>query len=202
MFSKAAAPFHSEEFIKYAVKKASGQTCKLVLLREVRRLTRLFYDGRLGAFYSKERTLFKVWAPTASTAAIKLESPDLLQTNTFQMMRREKGVFEVTVEGDLNGWSYLYKLYVNGTPLLTVDPYAKAVTVNGEKGVVIDPEEVKVKNTVRQAFTVRVMRLYMRFTSAIFRFMKTAVCAIKANILLLQRTELKRPAASQRELPI
>lgn len=87
-----------------------------------------FYDGRLGAFYSKERTLFKVWAPTASTAAIKLESPDSLQTNTFQMMRREKGVFEVTVEGDLNGWSYLYKLYVNGTPLLTVDPYAKAVT--------------------------------------------------------------------------
>ncbi|AMR11631.1 type I pullulanase [Bacillus sp. FSL W8-0445] len=104
-----------------------------------------FYDGRLGAFYSKGSTLFKVWAPTASAAAIKLEDPDSLQTNTFQMMRRKKGVFEVTVEGDLNGWSYLYELYVNGKPLLTVDPYAKAVTANGEKGVVLDPEEVKVE---------------------------------------------------------
>lgn len=42
MFLKAAAPFHSEEFTKYAVKKASGQTCKSALLREARRLTRLF----------------------------------------------------------------------------------------------------------------------------------------------------------------
>lgn len=118
------------------------------------------------------------------------------------MMRREKGVFEVTVEGDLNGWSYLYKLYVNGTPLLTVDPYAKAVTVNGEKGVVIDPEEVKVKKyrapSLHSPCDAIIYEVHIRD----FRFMKTAVCAIKANILLLQRTELKRPAASQRELPI
>lgn len=33
-------------------------------------------------------------------------------------MRRKKGVFEVTVEGDLNGWSYLYELYVNGKAVI------------------------------------------------------------------------------------
>ncbi|WP_307892263.1 type I pullulanase [Bacillus swezeyi] len=103
-----------------------------------------FYEGPLGAFYSRERTVFKVWAPTASAAMLELQSPDLAQKKAFQMIKKSKGVFEITIEGNLNGWIYLYQIHVNTERLETVDPYATAVTANGEKGVVLDPEEIKV----------------------------------------------------------
>lgn len=55
---ESTAPFHSEEFTKYAVKKASGQTCKSALLREARRLTRLFFMTAASALFIQKEVLY------------------------------------------------------------------------------------------------------------------------------------------------
>ncbi|MDY7430255.1 type I pullulanase [Bacillus sp. V26] len=99
-----------------------------------------YYDGELGAVYASDYTEFKVWAPAATSAAVKLSHPEK-SGDTFQMTRMENGVYAVTVAGDLHGYEYVYRICNNLEWTETVDPYAKAVTVNGEKGVVLRPDQ-------------------------------------------------------------
>lgn len=101
-----------------------------------------YYDGELGAVYTADHTVFKVWAPVATSAAVKLSHPNK-GGRTFQMTRLEKGVYAVTVMGDLHGYEYVFCICNNSEWAETVDPYAKAVTVNGEKGVVLRPDQMK-----------------------------------------------------------
>ncbi|WP_158211722.1 type I pullulanase [Alkalihalobacterium alkalinitrilicum] len=101
----------------------------------------LFYyeDNDLGATYSQSSTTFKVWAPTATEVR-------LIVFNEWQeekgieipMVRKQKGVWKLSLPGDQNGLFYLYKVCVNGIWNEAVDPYAKALTINGLKGMVID----------------------------------------------------------------
>ena len=61
-----------------------------------------YYDGKLGPLYQKEKTTFKVWAPTALEVMVKVGN------EAYQMERKEKGVFEVTIQGDLDNQEYNY----------------------------------------------------------------------------------------------
>ncbi|MBZ4663712.1 MAG: pulA [Caloramator sp.] len=99
-----------------------------------------FYSGNdLGANYSKEKTTFKVWAPTASEAKLVIYSKwDDKQGKELAMKKEEKGVWSYTLDGDQNGTIYTYKVKIGDSWNEAVDPYAKSVTVNGDKGVVID----------------------------------------------------------------
>ena len=101
------------------------------------------YDGDdLGATWSAESTLFKVWAPTATEVKLNLYEggkkgeDDLI--DSIDMELGDKGVWEVTVEDDLNGVYYTYSATVNGTVNETIDPYARTSGVNGDRGMVID----------------------------------------------------------------
>ena len=99
------------------------------------------YDGDdLGATWSKDSTTFKVWAPTATTVKLntykegKKGVDDLIKT--YDMKAEDKGVWSVTVDGDLNGVYYTY----TSDDYEACDPYAKAVGVNGDRAMVIDME--------------------------------------------------------------
>ncbi|MDE6312332.1 MAG: type I pullulanase [Lachnospiraceae bacterium] len=99
------------------------------------------YEGDdLGAVYSKERTVFRVWAPTAQKVAINFyEAGDgdcLIES--VDMTSAQKGTWTYEKEGDANGIYYTYNVTVNGSTKEAVDPYAKAVGVNGNRGMVID----------------------------------------------------------------
>lgn len=101
------------------------------------------YDGDdLGATYSKDKTVFKCWSPTAETVKLNLytsgdkSASDLIQT--YDMTKGDKSVWSIEVEGDLNGTYYTYVPTVNGTDRETQDPYGKAVGLNGERSMVID----------------------------------------------------------------
>ena len=101
------------------------------------------YDGNdLGATWSKDSTTFKVWAPTASDVKVNLYKAgkagvdDLMEQ--VQMTQGEKGVWEVTVEGDLNGTYYTYSVVNAGVEKEACDPYAKTTGVNGDRAMVID----------------------------------------------------------------
>ena len=100
-----------------------------------------FYTGKdLGAVYKKEKTVFKVWAPTAEQVEVKLyqsgDGETLLRTEP--MTRGEKGVWTLAQEGDMSGSYYTYQVTVDGVAREAVDPYAKAVGVNGERSMVVD----------------------------------------------------------------
>ena len=98
----------------------------------------------LGATYTSESTTFKVWAPTAEAVSVKLyatgsDSEAGAEDKGFHAMTRgEKGVWSVTVEGDLNGTYYTYAATVDGETVEAVDPYARTTGVNGNRGMVID----------------------------------------------------------------
>ena len=101
------------------------------------------YDGDdLGATWSQSGTTFKVWAPTATALNVKLYASGTKDTedleSTVAMTKGEKGVWTVTVAGDLNGTYYTYEATVDGETVEVCDPYARTTGVNGNRAMVID----------------------------------------------------------------
>lgn len=100
----------------------------------------LHYDGSLGALYTSDATTFRVWAPTASSIFLFLyeagRSGDPLAV--YPMVRGVNGTWTCRLPGDHHGKYYNYLVTVDGETHEVVDPYAKAVGVNGERGMVVD----------------------------------------------------------------
>lgn len=96
----------------------------------------------LGATWTRNKTTFKVWAPTADSVKVNLYSSgtkgadDLIET--LEMKRGEKGVWSVQKAGDLNGVYYTYSVDVEGTVSEACDPYARTTGVNGDRAMVIN----------------------------------------------------------------
>lgn len=104
-----------------------------------------FYEGTdLGATYCEEKTIFKVWAPTASNVELILYHSQGKFKQKIPMMRGSNGIWSITQFGDLEGCYYRYNVCVNKVWREAVDPYVRATSVNGEYGVVIDIEKTKV----------------------------------------------------------
>ncbi|MEE1056070.1 MAG: type I pullulanase [Acutalibacteraceae bacterium] len=106
------------------------------------------YSGNdLGAIYSSEKTTFKVWSPSASKVVLNLfatgsdEEEGSVNLGNYEMTKGENAVWSFTVNGDLNSIYYTYSVTNNGVTEETVDPYAKAVGVNGERGMVVNLDE-------------------------------------------------------------
>lgn len=105
--------------------------------------TEMVYDGNdLGAVYTKEKTVFKVWAPTASEVSLNLYEQGHGENlkETVAMVSGEKGVWSCEKQGDLNGVYYTYSVKINGKTNEAVDLYARAAGVNGNRGMVVDLE--------------------------------------------------------------
>ena len=99
-----------------------------------------YYDGALGALYTKRMTEFRVWAPTASKVVLNLFREGLgdNQLDSLDMNPAENGTWVYKMPGDQNGIYYTYNVTVNGETNEVVDPYAKAVGANGLRGMVLD----------------------------------------------------------------
>ena len=99
------------------------------------------YSGTdLGATYTAQNTKFRVWAPTASALSVKLydSATAALPSTTIPMTRDVNGTWVATYTGDLNGKVYMYGVTVDDRTLETIDPYVRATTINGTRGVVVD----------------------------------------------------------------
>ncbi len=100
------------------------------------------YTGNdLGNTYSKTSTKFRVWAPTATkvelvtyAAADGSTSSGVLTAMTSSV----NGTWTAELTGDKNGLIYNYRVTVNGATNEAVDPYVRATTINGVRGVVVD----------------------------------------------------------------
>lgn len=99
------------------------------------------YSGNdLGCTYTKEKTTFKVWSPLATKVVLcryqKGDGDNVIEN--IDMTKGDKGVWSVTVSGDIVNTYYTYKVTANGKTQEAVDIYAKAAGVNGDRAMVVD----------------------------------------------------------------
>lgn len=114
---------------------------------------KFYYDGNdLGTTFSKEKTIFKVWAPTAAKVKLKLFKDEESSEELISMVRHQQGVFVVEVNRNLELYRYTFLVCINLQWREAIDPYAFAVTANGGYGVIIDPVKTHVPDSPPPAY--------------------------------------------------
>ncbi len=124
---------------------------KEIMLRNV--LNSYMYTGNdLGFTKSGQTSSFNVWAPTAKTVSVAVYNSAGVYNNNglvtdhstpdslISMTRDARtGVWTGTSTADLTGKYYMYKVeFANGTTNYAVDPYARAVSANGQRGAIVN----------------------------------------------------------------
>ncbi len=118
------------------------------------------YEGELGAIYEPDQTTFKLWAPISQAVSVNLYDvghPSHITSfdgvegedtpfETHEMTYVDRGVWEVTVEGDLHGVYYTYDVTNGQQTNEVVDPYTRSTGVNGLRGMVVDFERLNPDN--------------------------------------------------------
>ena len=98
------------------------------------------YDGQdLGAVWSKKRTQFRVWAPTASEVKLNLyEAGQGGAATRLTMTPSRQGTWLCSVPGDLEGVYYTFTATVDGVSREAADPYGVSAGVNGQRSMVLN----------------------------------------------------------------
>lgn len=85
----------------------------------------------LGATFTNNTTIFKVFAPTASRMQLILPSKEV-------EMKKEGSIYTIELPQYLHGVAYRYRVFCNGTIKETIDPYCIQVTNNNEYSIAFD----------------------------------------------------------------
>ena len=108
------------------------------------------YTGNdLGVHYSPSSTTFKVWAPTATAVKLRLykEGSGGKPLNEIALQKAPHGIWESIVQRNLKNIYYTFQVTVDGKTLAeTPDIYAKAVGINGQRGMVVNMAETNPAN--------------------------------------------------------
>lgn len=112
------------------------------------------YDGQdLGSNPVKDKTVFKLWAPTAQKVLLKLyhkgTGDDAFKT--VEMTREANGIWMATTS-DEPGTYYTYEVTTAVGTAEAIDPYAKAVGVNGNRAMVVDLATTNPENFISDAY--------------------------------------------------
>jgi pullulanase len=103
------------------------------------------YDGKdLGVTWSAQQTKFRIWAPTAQEVLLRIydqgHEGELLET--FEMKKDRAGTWLLELGGDWKNRYYTFQARIDDNWNNEVpDPYAKAVGVNGNRGMIVDFSE-------------------------------------------------------------
>ncbi|MDR3697121.1 type I pullulanase [Mucilaginibacter sp.] len=108
------------------------------------------YTGKdLGVKYTPVKTVFKIWAPKASEVKLRLYNAgdEGEAFGTINMVKENKGVWKTVINKDIKNKYYTFQIMQGGKWLLEApDIYAKAVGVNGKRGMVVDLASTNPKN--------------------------------------------------------
>ncbi len=102
------------------------------------------YTGSdLGATYTKDKTVLRVWAPTALEVAVNLytngdPAAQADPVETVPMTKDVNGTWVVTLEGDRSGTYYTYQVTFDNEVKEACDPYARTTGVNGHRAMILD----------------------------------------------------------------
>lgn len=101
-----------------------------------------YYSGDdLGYTRIGNAHIFKVWSPVSESMELCIYNEDNDHKNLiYSMYRKENGVWEIEID-NLEGKYYTFISTIEGKRTEAVDPYAKALSVNGEKAALIDMKE-------------------------------------------------------------
>jgi len=113
------------------------------------------YAGTLGVSKEEEFTVFRLWAPLSSSVTLNLYQQghpnynDLGELNneltpyqTESLYKIESGTWEVKLTGDYDFKYYTFSVNNNGISNEVVDPYAYSTGVNGQRGMIVNFDEV------------------------------------------------------------
>ncbi|WP_316828117.1 type I pullulanase [Pedobacter miscanthi] len=103
------------------------------------------YNGKdLGVTYSAKVTHFKVWSPTASAVKLRLYAAGTggEPLKTADLIKSADGTWEVSIRNNVKNLYYTFQtniadIWQGECP----DSYAKAVGVNGKRGMIVDMAE-------------------------------------------------------------
>ena len=100
----------------------------------------------LGAVYTPDATIVKLWAPTAESVKIALFVNATNQFCSFiAMSRNQDGIWSAKLEGDQDSKYYLYEITHrksrtdNPTVYRVNDPYARGCSANSGRSLIYDP---------------------------------------------------------------
>ncbi|ACL70138.1 type I pullulanase [Halothermothrix orenii] len=103
-----------------------------------------YYGGDdLGVLYTPSRTTFRFWSPLARWAKVYIfsnensENPEIVS----DFKKEAGGSWVAEVSGDLEGKYYIYELEVNGKVNRVVDPYARALSTNSKRGLIVNMDK-------------------------------------------------------------
>ncbi len=100
-----------------------------------------YLGNDLGNTYSSASTKFRLWAPTATAVSLvtypSADSPASAGVET-KMVSDVNGTWITTLSGDKEGLIYTYRVTLESATNEAVDPYVRATTINGARGVVVD----------------------------------------------------------------
>ena len=118
----------------------------------------IYAGNDLGNTYSKKSTTIKVWAPTATAVDLvtyKSAEAPLASGKVRAMQYDVNGTWVIKLSGDQNGTIYNFRVNVAGGVNEAVDPYVRATTSNGTRGVIVnlDATDPKGWSTVKPKFS-------------------------------------------------
>ena len=100
-----------------------------------------YYGNDLGLTWSAQQSAFRIWAPVADKAQLKLydQCTGGKIVQTIELEKAEQGTWVATIPGNQEGLYYTFCIEYNGEWLDDVpDPYAKATGTNGKRAMIID----------------------------------------------------------------
>ncbi|MBM7635259.1 type I pullulanase [Streptococcus saliviloxodontae] len=118
------------------------------------------FDGWLGYCYKPEKSLFRLWAPTAEKVSLvlydKADADKVSQLipmtrgqeiNTSEHKYNTQGVWFAKLEGDYKETVFCYRIeQADGRLVETRDPYSTAVTADGKRSVLLDAKAIEPEN--------------------------------------------------------
>ncbi len=107
------------------------------------------YEGDdLGVFWTPEKTIVKIWAPTAKMVEFRLYKDGKTGEDFYktQLQASGNGTWSTILTGDYEGKFYTFRIndgeWLNETP----DIYARCVGVNGFRGMIYNPAKTNPEN--------------------------------------------------------
>lgn len=97
------------------------------------------YEGAdLGATYYPDKTVFRIWAPTALEVMVCIEKDGYRCSH--HLIKQNNGVFVREVYGYYDNCSYTYMIRHHDSYIETTDPYSYSSTANGKESKVINQD--------------------------------------------------------------
>lgn len=112
---------------------------------------RFRYKGPLGVEYHYEATTFRIWTPVAKE--VRLEVINGKRIIIYNLKPQDKGLWEVTVDGDIEYARYVYYVRVFDEFERVIDPYAISTTADGRYSYVIDLHRLNRPKYKKPAFS-------------------------------------------------